>query len=84
MLGELVLVEHEGAWLPGALLWEYVEAGRHRALIRYETPEGVIVRRLLWRDELWSVGVVLELRMWLVAEDQDDQQSPRRAGSSLA
>jgi hypothetical protein len=73
---DLVLVEHDGALLLGSVLWRYEESGRMRALVRYETPSGVVVRRLHWADELWPTsappeeepeptpgGRVLELRL---------------------
>lgn len=65
-LGESVLVERDGAWVPGVVLWEYCDSGRTRCLVRYETSAGVVVRRLHWRDEL-RIGVVLELGLRRVA-----------------
>jgi len=56
MTDDLVLVEHDGRLLVGSVLWRYVESGRTRALVRYETPSGVIVRRLHWADELWPTA----------------------------
>jgi hypothetical protein len=56
MSDDLVLVEHDGRLLVGSVLWRYEESGRTRALVRYETPSGVIVRRLHWADELWPTA----------------------------
>jgi hypothetical protein len=56
MPDDLVLVEHDGRLLVGSVLWRYVESGRMRALVRYETPSGVVVRRLHWADELWPTS----------------------------
>jgi hypothetical protein len=56
MTDDLVLVEHDGTLLTGAVLWSYLESGRTRALVRYETPAGVVVRRLHWADELWPTS----------------------------
>ena len=47
-----VMVEHDHQWLPGVILWQYLDTGRPRALVRYETPSGHVVRRLHWTDEL--------------------------------
>jgi hypothetical protein len=66
--GQMVLVEHRERWVPGVVLFEYVDVGRLRALVRYELPGGLIVRRLHWRDELRAPGVVLELQLRLLAE----------------
>jgi len=61
VLGESVWVPDNGTWLPGILLWEIVDTGRRRALVRYAVQGGVIVRRLHWRDELLPGGVTIEL-----------------------
>lgn len=53
---DLVLVEHDGTLVIGTVLWRYVESGRMRALVRYESPSGVVVRRLHWADELWPTS----------------------------
>jgi hypothetical protein len=66
VLGKPVLVEHAETWLPGLVLWEYADIGRLRALVRYELPGGLIVRRLHWRDELRSPSVVLEFQLRLL------------------
>jgi hypothetical protein len=42
--------------LLGHVLWRYEESGRTRALVRYEMPSGVVVRRLHWADELWPTS----------------------------
>lgn len=65
MPGETVLVEHLESWLPGTVLWEYLDIGRPRALVRYELPFGLVVRRLHWRDELRTPSVVLEFQLRL-------------------
>lgn len=67
MSGESVLVEHVESWLPGRVLWEYPDIGRLRALVRYELPGGLVVRRLHWRDELRTSSVVLEFQLQLLA-----------------
>lgn len=61
MLGEVVLVQYLGEWRQGTLLWDYVDTGRPRGLIRFETPSGIVVRQLRWLDEIVSVGRILEL-----------------------
>jgi hypothetical protein len=61
--GETVLVEHVGSWLQGTVLWEYMDTGRLRALVRYELRSGLVVRRLHWRDELQPPYVVIELEL---------------------
>ena len=43
---------HLGSRLRGSVLWEYMDTRRLRALVRYELPGGLTVRRLHWRDEL--------------------------------
>jgi hypothetical protein len=69
---DLVLVEHDGALLIGTVLWRYEESGRMRALVRYETPSGVVVRRLHWADELWPTS-----------EPPGDDLEPRPQGRVL-
>jgi hypothetical protein len=59
--GESVLVRHLGEWLPGTVLWEYRDTGRPRALVRFETAAGLVIRELRWRDELKAGGRVIEL-----------------------
>jgi hypothetical protein len=71
VLGERVLVEHLGQWVPATVLWEYVDTGRPRSLVRYETPLGSVVRRLCWHDELRPVGTVVELRLLEATVDSD-------------
>jgi hypothetical protein len=51
---ESVLVPRDADWLPGIVLWEFMETGRSRALVRYELPGGLVIRRAYWRDELRS------------------------------
>ncbi len=63
MLGEVVWVPHGGLSFPATVLWECVDMGRARALLRYTLPGGLVVRRLHWRDELESEGVTVELEM---------------------
>ena len=71
--GEAVLVDHWGEWLPGAVLWEYVGTGRPRALVRFETPAGLVLIQLRWFDELRSCGRVIALPLIALPEPQDDQ-----------
>jgi hypothetical protein len=61
-----MLVEHLGRWVPAAVLWSYVDTGRPRALVRYETPAGFVIRQLRWVDELRPLGPVLELVLRVV------------------
>jgi hypothetical protein len=67
-----VLVEHDHQWLPGIVLWKYLDTGRWRTLVRYETPAGHVVRRLHWLDEL-RPGRVLVLPLIVLSDGQDDQ-----------
>jgi hypothetical protein len=74
--GESVLVCHLGEWLPGTVLWEYRDTGRRRALVRFETAAGLVVRELRWAEELRSCGRVVELPLLDLLElpqHQDDQ-----------
>ena len=67
-----VLVEHDGGWLPGHVLWSYDDVGRRRALVRFETSAGLTVRELRWADELRRpAGLVLSLTS---AADNDDER----------
>ena len=50
--GVRVLVEHDGEQLPGTILWTYLDHGRERALVRFETAGGFVRRELRWRDEI--------------------------------
>ena len=59
--GEAVLVEYLGEWLSGTVLWEYRDTGRARALVRFETTAGLVMRQLRWSDELRPSGRTLEL-----------------------
>ena len=61
MEGETVLVDHSGEWLPGTVLWEYQDTGRWRALVRFETAAGLVIRQLRWVDELRPFGRIIEL-----------------------
>jgi hypothetical protein len=72
--GEAVLVDHWGQWLPGAVLWEYVDTGRPRALVRFETPAGLVLIQLRWIDELRSCGRVIALPLIALPEHRDDQR----------
>jgi hypothetical protein len=78
--GESVLVCHLGEWLPGTVLWEYRDAGRRRALVRFETAADLVVRELRWAEELRSYGRVVELPLLGLPQRQDDQthQAPAR------
>jgi hypothetical protein len=80
--GEAVLVEHQGSWLRGRVLWQYLDIGRPRALIRYLLPSGFVVRRLHWRDELRSPSVVIELQLRRLPVPA--LQHPADAGEPLA
>ena len=60
MQGERVLVNRHGAWLPGTVLWEYLDGDRKRALVRIETDTGLVARELHWCDTLCR-GRILEL-----------------------
>ena len=51
-----VLVEHDGAWLPGTVVWEYVEQGRDRAMVRYRPGSSSPRTVLRWSDELRPAG----------------------------
>jgi hypothetical protein len=59
--GQQVSVEHLGQRLPALVIWEYVDTGRLRALIRFETAAGLVVRQPFWVDELYPDGRVIEL-----------------------
>ncbi|MGH8895005.1 MAG: hypothetical protein ACRDWY_17135 [Actinomycetes bacterium] len=72
-LGEAVFVEDDGRWLPGVIQWEYHDTGRVRALVRYTTASGVVVRRLHWRDQL-RTGVVIELGLRQVGTTTDQPE----------
>lgn len=52
MYGRPMRIEHGGQWLAAVVLWQYPDAGRTRALVRFETPGGFTVRRPCWLDEL--------------------------------
>jgi hypothetical protein len=56
-----VWVPHDGQALYGTVLWEYVDTGRPRALVRYALPGGLVVRRLHWSDQLRATGHTIEL-----------------------
>lgn len=57
-----VLVPVGGRLRPGTVLWTYDDTGRERALVRYASVSGVVVRRLHWADELRpDTGRVIEL-----------------------
>jgi hypothetical protein len=66
-----VLVEHNGEWLTGHVLWTYEEFGRRRALVRFTTPAGLRLRALHWADELRRPGgIVLEMTTSPTAEEE--------------
>ena len=65
-------VEQGGRWVPGTVLWEFPDNGRTRALVRFASGGGTVVRRLHWSDELRRPGRVLELPL-VVVQDQLDQ-----------
>jgi hypothetical protein len=71
--GEAVLIDHGGQWLPGIVLWEYLDTGRPRALVRFESPAGWVLRQLRWIDELRSCGRMMALPLLAVPEHQDEQ-----------
>ncbi len=66
-----MLVEHQGEWLRADVLWEYDDGGRRRALVRFETRAGLVVRQLRWADELAAAGRVLELDLVLLDPGED-------------
>lgn len=68
---EVVLVRYMGDWRPAAVLWRYVEGRRPRALVRFETDAGLVLRRLYWADELRPTGRLLILPM--SSAHQDDE-----------
>jgi hypothetical protein len=76
--GESVLVCHLGEWLPGTVLWECRDTGRLRALVRFDTATGLVIRELRWVDELRPRGQVIELPMIDLGQPKDDQ--PDAAG----
>jgi hypothetical protein len=59
-----VLVEYLGEWHPATVLWRYTESGRSRALVRFETTAGLVVRQLRWVDDRRPSGreMVIGLR----------------------
>lgn len=77
--GEAVLVDYLGEWLPGTVLWEYLDTGRPRALVRFETAAGLACRQLRWIDELRPCGHVIVLPLIALPEPQDDQQRDAQA-----
>ena len=66
--GAAVLVRDGQRWVTGTLLWHYPEGERERALVRYVSLSGVVVRRLHWVDELRPApgGTVIEMPLQLV------------------
>ncbi len=56
-----VLLEHDGEWREADVLWSYVDHGRPRGLVRFETSTGLVLRQLRWLDELRPMGRLLEL-----------------------
>jgi hypothetical protein len=73
--GETVLVDHLGEWLPGTVLWEYRDTGRPRALVRFETAAGLVIRQLRWIDELRPCGRVIELPLVTYSGGRDESRS---------
>jgi hypothetical protein len=69
--GEAVLVEHLGEWLPGTVLWEYLDTGRPRALVRFQTVAGLVIRQLRWSDELRPYGRSFALPLFALSQPQD-------------
>jgi hypothetical protein len=59
--GEAVLVDYLGEWLLGTVLWEYLDTGRPRSLVQFETTAGLVMRQLRWSDELQACGRTIEL-----------------------
>lgn len=57
--GAAVLVRDAARWVPGTVLWHYPDCDRERALVRYVSVSGVVVRRLHWLDELRLTGAAL-------------------------
>jgi hypothetical protein len=55
------------------MVWEYVDTGRPRALVRFETEAGLVLRQLRWVDELRLGEPVIELPLVALAEQQDDE-----------
>lgn len=71
MYGDAVLVEHDGEWLAGRVLWRYDDQGRDRALVRFETETGLVVRRLFWGDELRRpAGRVMQIELRHLGTDE--------------
>jgi hypothetical protein len=62
-VNESVLVSYCGDWLGATVIWRYLEQGRPRALVRFETPTGLVVRQLRWADELRPTGRVLVVEL---------------------
>lgn len=60
---EVLLVWHLNEWRPATVLWRYAEGRRLRALVRFETTAGLVLRQLRWADELRPTGRVLLLPM---------------------
>ena len=71
MQAEAVLVEYLGEWLPGTVLWEYLDTGRPRALVRFETVAGLVIRQLRWSDELRPCGRGFALPLIALSQPQD-------------
>ena len=58
-MGDEVRVEYLGEWRPATVLWRYTESGRPRALVRFETGAGLVIRQLRWVDDLRPAGRVM-------------------------
>ena len=52
-------MEYLGEWRSATVLWRYTESGRSRALVRFETAAGLVVRQLRWVDDLQPTGRVM-------------------------
>ena len=63
MTDDVVLVEYLGEWRPATVLWRYLDGHRPRALVRFETESGLVLRQLRWADELQPTGHLLVLPM---------------------
>ena len=70
-----MLVDYLGEWLSGTVLWEYRDTGRSRALVRFVTVAGLVVRQLRWSDELRPCGRTIELPLVDPSHGQDETVS---------
>jgi hypothetical protein len=73
-VGDEVVVDYLGEQRVATVLWRYAESGRERALIRFETPAGLVVRQMRWVDELEPSGRVLLIGLrWLGTQDLPEE-----------